>query len=214
MGEKKTRFILLGCIVTGILIVGIGSVLLGGQDVPQHTPGGSDTELQEHAAEEQQTAEENATEASETTEIVVGEEAFLAVVQETMDGLLTVSDLSAQIGENCVVTMTGSVDKAEVAALLEAQSDSISSAYQAVLQLLPDSLPLTLEIYLQTNDHTVEIVPRSLKVSSMEIPDSVVDGDMFETLQQNLNRELKKQVQQIEAITSENGELRVRGVTA
>lgn len=211
LGEKKFRYTIIAAIAAIVLIGCISRFFLN-RSVPEHEPG-SDTGIQEHAQEQTDTTTDDtvSTDTAEVKEITVGEETFLAVVQETLNGQIEVSDLSAQIGDNCDVTWKGSVSKAAVTELLKTQTDSISSAYEAVLQMLPDSLPLTLDVQIQADNGAAVIVPKGLVISSMEIPDSMIGEELFAAMQQTLNRELSKQIGQIQSVSSKNGEMLLRG---
>lgn len=203
-GTKKFRMaLILGvCAAIGIAVF---SKLYAGRTLPEHDPGTA--EMEEHAAEQ---VEPDA----ETTEFVIGEEVLLTAIEEALDGKLNVSGLSVEIQDNAVVALSGTVSKNDAAALLETQDDSISSAYIAILDLLPDSLPLELEARLYADSGAAAVSLKSLKVSSMEIPDTVIGEDQLALLGENLNRSLSGTFQKIESISSADGKLTVTGIRA
>ncbi|MDO5784556.1 MAG: hypothetical protein Q4P20_05785 [Eubacteriales bacterium] len=201
-GKRFVITLVAGLCVAGI-IAGISRLHLQAS-LPEHTPG--NVTVQEHAEEPEPTAE------AEVKEVQIGEEVFLSAVTETLDGQLDTTELAAEIGENTNVTLTGAVSKEDVTKLLESQADGISSAYQAVLELLPEDLPLTLEIGLQTSDGTVQVIPKSFQVASMEIPETFIEENLFDRLEQNINREISKQVSQVQSITSKDGGLLLTGI--
>lgn len=200
-GKKKFFYTLIAAIGAAVLIAGASRLFLN-QEIPEHTPGNS-AETQEHN-------DEQPTEIDGTKEITVGEETLLSVVQQTLDGNLTVSDLSIEIQDNAVISMSGSVNKSDIATLLQTQDDSISSAYGVVLGILPDSLPLVFQVQLQANNQTITVTPKSITISSMEIPDSITQN-IFTTIEQNLNRELSKQFSQVQSVSSKDNSLVISG---
>lgn len=204
-GVKKFRITLIVAICAAIGVAAFSRLYVG-RTLPEHDPGTA--ELQEHAAEETEG------DSGEQTEFVLGEEVFLSAVEEALGGQLEVSDLSAEIGENGVVLLSGSVNKSDAAALLKEQDDSISSAYLSVLDLLPDSLPLQLELTLCADGGAVAVVPKSLKVATMEIPDTVVGADAFNQLETSINRSLAGKLSRVESISSADGKLTVTGAKA
>ena len=174
------------------------------KSLPEHTPG--NVTVQEHADEPELAAKE------EVKEIRIGEEIFLTAVAETLDGQLDIAAMAAEIDPDTNVILTGTVHKQDVVGLLESQADGISSAYQAVAALLPEELPLTLELGLQTENGAVTVVPKRFQVASMEIPETFIEENLFDRLEQNINREISKQVSQVQSIVSEDGGLVLSGI--
>lgn len=201
-GKRFVITLVAGFCATGVVAV-IGR-LNAQSSLPEHTPG--NVTVQEHAEEPEPTAE--ATE----KEVLIGEDVFLSALTEMLDGQLDTEELTAEIGEDNDVTLTGTVSKEAVTGLLESQADGISSAYQAILTLLPEKLPLTLEIGLQAEDGTVKIIPRCFQVAEMEIPETFIEENLFDRLEQNINREISKQVSQIQSIRSADGGLLLTGI--
>lgn len=202
-GGKRFGITLIAGICVAGLVAGVSRLQLQAS-LPEHTPG--NVTVQEHEEEPEPVAE------AEVKEVQIGEEVFLSAVTETLGGQLDTTALAAEIGEDANVTLTGTVSKQTVTKLLESQAGGISSAYQAVLGLLPEELPLTLEIGLQTSNGTVQVIPRSFQVATMEIPETFIEENMFDTLEQNINREISKQVSQVQSITSKDGGLLLTGV--
>lgn len=174
-----------------------------GNNAETHTPG----EILEHSVSEDQTSD---TTPSESKEIVLQEDMLLSAIQEACADQLTVEELSVTIGDNSVISISGSVKKSDLASLLKTQSDSISSAYLTILDLLPETLPLTFDITLQMQDGAVKIVPNTVQIASMEMPDSLT-AELFEVLEKTINRELLKQFNKIDSISSDNGTLIISG---
>ena len=200
-------------LAVGICAVAAGaglSRLWNGQSVPNHTPGMTDT--QEHTAEDQtnKMQVENGGQ-QQPIEITVGEETLLNSAQQLLGKDLPVEQLSAEITAPSDVAFSGTVSKKDAAAMLSAQKDSVSDAYLAVLDLLPDQLPFTLKISLNAADGAAEIIPRSLTIASMEIPDSAMKKEWFDALEQSINQELRKKMQQIDSISVQDSGLLIRG---
>lgn len=202
-GAKKFRITLIVAVCAAIGVAAFSRLYVG-KTLPEHDPG--TTELQEHAIEEPETDS-----SSQKAELVLGEEVFLSAVEEALGGQLEVSDLSAEIGDEEVVMLSGAVSKADAAALLKEQDDSISSAYLSVLDLLPDSLPLQLEIGLCADGGAIEVSPKGLKVSELEIPDTVIGTEVFDQLEKCINRNLSGKLSRIESVSSADGKLTVTG---
>lgn len=202
-GEKKFRITVIAAVCAAALVAGTSRIFLN-QTIPEHTPGNINAE---YNTEQTKVSEIK----GERKEVVIGEETILTAVQESIEGKLKVSDLAVTIKDNAVVTLTGTVSKADVGALLHTQNDSISSAYEAVLGLLPDSLPLEIRVQIQTINGTASVIPRSLKISSMEIPTAVVGDELFTAMSDRLNEQLHSQLSQVESISSKDGGLTVIG---
>lgn len=205
-GTKKSRIVMLvaACAMIGTAIV---CRQLTGQTPPAHVPGA--TQLQEHAAQQPESGDD-----SQQTEQILGEEALLTALEEALDGKLRLSEASAEIGEDAVVALSGAVRRDEVEALLQERSDGISSAYRSVLRLLPDSLPVYLELALYAEDGALCALPRSLRVASLELPDDAAGAEWFDLLNRSLNRQLAGEFSRIESVTSAGGKLTLSGVRA
>lgn len=211
IGGKKFRTVLIVAVCAAAAVAGIRLYL--NSTLPEHTP--SNMETQEHTQQPEDVTQpepqKDSVGSGEVKEIRVGEEIFLAAIQETLDGQMVVSNLSAEISEEQGIMISGLVSKEEVANVLASQADSISSAYQTILGLLPDELPLTLQLSVRANETGITVAPQSFQVATMEIPGAFIGEDMFQTIEQNVNREISKQVSKINSIATEDGGLRITG---
>lgn len=202
MGGMPKRKWMIAAVVVLVAAAAAGR-LLWTASLPEHEPG---LQLQEHA-------EEAAPEpAKESREMPVGEDLITSVIQETLGDQLPVSDLTVEITDAGEICVTGNMQKSAIAKLLEAQDSSMSEAYQAVLELFPDSLPAELKLRMQAaEDKTIGIVPGGISVGSMEIPDSILPEDFYDQMENSFQREVQKQITTVDAVTVKDGKLMITG---
>lgn len=201
-GMPKRRWIILAAIVILVAVAFVGRKIWTAS-LPEHEPG---LQLQEHtegpAAEPEQ----------ESREMVIGEDLVSAIVQETLGDELPVSDLTVEITEAGEICVTGNMQKADIAKLLEAQDSSMSEAYQAVLQMFPDTLPAELKLRMQAEaDKSVGINPIGISIGSLEIPDSMLPEDFYDQMEKGFQREVQKQVAVVDSVTIKDNTLVVSG---
>ena len=201
-GMPKRRWIILAAIVILVAVAFAGRKIWTAS-LPEHEPG---LQLQEHtegpAAEPEQ----------ESREMVIGEDLVSAIVQETLGDELPVSDLTVEITEAGEICVTGNMQKADIAKLLEAQDSSMSEAYQAVLQMFPDTLPAELKLRMQAEaDKSVGINPIGISIGSLEIPDSMLPEDFYDQMEKGFQREVQKQVAVVDSVTLKDNTLVVSG---
>ena len=201
-GMPKRRWIILAAIVILVAVTFAGRKIWTAS-LPEHEPG---LQLQEHtegpAAEPEQ----------ESREMVIGEDLVSAIVQETLGDELPVSDLTVEITEAGEICVTGNMQKADIAKLLEAQDSSMSEAYQAVLQMFPDTLPAEMKLRMQAEaDKSVGINPIGISIGSLEIPDSMLPEDFYDQMEKGFQREVQKQVAVVDSVTIKDNTLVVSG---
>lgn len=201
-GMPKRRWIILAAIVILVAVAFAGRKIWTAS-LPEHEPG---LQLQEHtegpAAEPEQ----------ESREMVIGEDLVSAIVQETLGDELPVSDLTVEITEAGEICVTGNMQKADIAKLLEAQDSSMSEAYQAVLQMFPDTLPAELKLRMQAEaNKSVGINPIGISIGSLEIPDSMLPEDFYDQMEKGFQREVQKQVAVVDSVTIKDNTLVVSG---
>ena len=201
-GMPKRRWIILAAIVILVAVAFVGRKIWTAS-LPEHEPG---LQLQEHtegtAAEPEQ----------ESREMVIGEDLVSAIVQETLGDELPVSNLTVEITEAGEICVTGNMQKADIAKLLEAQDSSMSEAYQAVLQMFPDTLPAELKLRMQAEaDKSVGINPIGISIGSLEIPDSMLPEDFYDQMEKGFQREVQKQVAVVDSVTIKDNTLVVSG---
>lgn len=201
-GMPKRRWIILAAIVILVAVAFVGRKIWTAS-LPEHEPG---LQLQEHtegpAAEPEQ----------ESREMVIGEDLVSAIVQETLGDELPVSDLTVEITEAGEICVTGNMQKADIAKLLEAQDSSMSEAYQAVLQMFPDTLPAEMKLRMQAEaDKSVGINPIGISIGSLEIPDSMLPEDFYDQMEKGFQREVQKQVAVVDSVTIKDNTLVVSG---
>ena len=201
-GMPKRRWIILAAIVILVAVAFVGRKIWTAS-LPEHEPG---LQLQEHtegpAAEPEQ----------ESREMVIGEDLVSAIVQETLGDELPVSDLTVEITEAGEICVTGNMQKADIAKLLEAQDSSMSEAYQAVLQMFPDTLPAEMKLRMQAEaDKSVGINPIGISIGSLEIPDSMLPEDFYDQMEKGFQREVQKQVAAVDSVTIKDNTLVVSG---
>ena len=201
-GMPKRRWIILAAIVILVAVAFAGRKIWTAS-LPEHEPG---LQLQEHtegpAAEPEQ----------ESREMVIGEDLVSAIVQETVGDELPVSDLTVEITEAGEICVTGNMQKADIAKLLEAQDSSMSEAYQAVLQMFPDTLPAELKLRMQAEaDKSVGINPIGISIGSLEIRDSMLPEAFYDQMEKGFQREVQKQVAVVDSVTIKDNTLVVSG---
>lgn len=201
-GMPKRRWIILAAIVILVAVTFAGRKIWTAS-LPEHEPG---LQLQEHTEEPAAEPEQ------ESREMVIGEDLVSAIVQETLGDELPVSDLTVEITEAGEICVTGNMQKADIAKLLEAQDSSMSEAYQAVLQMFPDTLPAELKLRMQAEaDKSVGINPIGISIGSLEIPDSMLPEDFYDQMEKGFQREVQKQVAVVDSVTIKDNTLVVSG---
>ena len=201
-GMPKRRWIILAAIIILVAVTFAGRKIWTAS-LPEHEPG---LQLQEHTEEPAAEPEQ------ESREMVIGEDLVSAIVQETLGDELPVSDLTVEITEAGEICVTGNMQKADIAKLLEAQDSSMSEAYQAVLQMFPDTLPAELKLRMQAEaDKSVGINPIGISIGSLEIPDSMLPEDFYDQMEKGFQREVQKQVAVVDSVTIKDNTLVVSG---
>lgn len=196
----QTRWKTIG-IIAGVCLA-IGAVVLSrtaGKTVPEHIPG--DTEIQEHTTVQ---TEQVVTQTYDSS-------FFIALIQDTCGDVLPLTNLAIEIQEDEKIVVSGILSKEQATKLLNQQSDSIAQSYTAVLEFLPEELPVSCELQLQANDGTVNLTLQKLSVASMELPSAWMQEDLLKPLERNLRTELEKTFTSISSISSQDGTLRISG---
>lgn len=199
-GILNKRWIIVAAVVTLIVAALVGRMLWTAS-LPEHEP----AELQEHTGE---TTTESEKEAREMT---VGDDLIASVVQEILGDELTVSDLSVEIDESGEIGVTGNMQKSDVAKLLETHNSSMSEAYQAVLDMFPETLPTELKLRMQAVDKTIGITLIGISMGSLEIPDSMLPDDFCDQIENGFQREIQKQLAEVDSVTVKDNTLIVSG---
>lgn len=196
----QTRWKTIG-IIAGVCLA-IGAVTLSrtvGKTVPEHVPG--DTEMQEHTTvqEEQMTTQ------------TYDSSFFVSLVQDTCGDVLPLTNLAVEIQEDEKIAVSGILSKKQAAELLSQQSDSMAQSYAAVLEFLPEELPVACQLQLQANNGKANLILQKLSVASMELPSDWMQEDLLEPLERNLRIELEKTFTSIISIASQDGALHISG---
>lgn len=202
-GQKKLWIAAAVAVAVALIIAVVHNGMQ--REIPEHTPG--TLEVQEHAQPEEPTAQDTDTE----KEVIVSEDLILSVVQDGLGSQLDVSDLKVAFGENNAITLTGNVSKQSIQTMLDAQDDSVSSAYQSMLFLLPDALPFEMTVQLSVQQSAVTMRPTKVTVASMELSDDMLGTDWIAAFEQGLNSELSKQLQTISGLQSGSDGIVVTG---
>ncbi len=196
----QTRWKTIG-IIAGVCLA-IGAVVLSrtaGKTVPEHIPG--DTEMQEHTTIQ---TEQMVTQTYDSS-------FFISLIQDTCGDVLPLTNLAIEIQEDEKIVVSGILSKEQAKKLLNQQSDSIAQSYAAVLEFLPEELPVSCELQLQAKNGTVTLTLQKLSVASMELPSAWMQEDLLEPLERNLQMELEKTFTSIVSIASQDGALHISG---
>lgn len=196
----QTRWKTIG-IIAGVCLA-IGAVVLSrtaGKTVPEHIPG--DTELQEHTTIQ---TEQMVTQTYDGS-------FFVSLVQDTCGEILPLTNLAIEIQEDEKIVVSGILSKEQAEKLLNQQSDNIAQSYAAVLEFLPEELPVSCQLQLQANNGKVNLTLQKLSVASMELPSAWMQEDLLEPLERNLQMELEKTFTSIVSIVSQDGALHISG---
>lgn len=199
-GILNKKWIIVAAVVTLIVAAFVGRMLWTAS-LPEHEP----TEWQQHTGE---TTTEPEKEAHDMT---VGDDLVASVVQETLGDALTVSDLSVEIDESGEIGVTGNMQKSDIAKLLETQNSSMSEAYQAVLDMFPETLPAELKLRMQAVDKKIGITLIGISMGSLEIPDSMLPDDFCDQIEQGFQREIQKQLTEVDSVTVKDNTLIISG---
>lgn len=196
----QTRWKTIG-IIAGVCLA-IGAVVLSrttGKTVPEHIPG--DTELQEHTTIQ---TEQMVTQTYDSS-------FFVSLVQDTCGDVLPLTNLAIEIQEDEKIVVSGILSKEQAAKLLNQQSDNIAQSYAAVLEFLPEELPVSCQLQLHANNGKVKLTLQKLSVASMELPSAWMQEDLLEPLERNLQMALEKTFTSIVSIASQDGALHISG---
>lgn len=173
-----------------------------GRDAPEHTPG--NTEIQEHTTAHQQPVQTQ-------TSHMYDSAFFVSLIQDTCEQVLPLTNLSVGIQEDGVLAVSGLLQKEQAKKLLEQQTDSISQSYAAVLQMLPQVLPISCKLQIQAQDGTAAWTMLQLSTASMELPNAWMQTDMIEPLEHRFRAELDKTFSSISSIETKDGVLCISG---
>ena len=173
-----------------------------GRDAPEHTPG--NTEIQEHTTAHQQPVQTQ-------TSHMYDSAFFVSLIQDTCEQVLPLTNLSVEIQEDGVLAVSGLLQKEQAKKLLEQQTDSISQSYAAVLQMLPQALPVSCKLQIQAQDGTAAWTMLQLSAASMELPNAWMQTDMIEPLEHRFRAELDKTFSSISSIETKDGVLCISG---
>lgn len=173
-----------------------------GRDAPEHTPG--NTEIQEHTTAHQQPVQTQ-------TSHMYDSAFFVSLIQDTCEQVLPLTNLSVEIQEDGILAVSGLLQKEQAKKLLEQQTDSISQSYAAVLQMLPQALPVSCKLQIQAQDGTAAWTMLQLSAASMELPNAWMQTDMVEPLEHRFRAELDKTFSSISSIETKDGVLCISG---
>lgn len=136
---------------------------------------------------------------------------FVSLIQDTCEQVLPLTNLSVEIQEDGVLAVSGLLQKEQAKKLLEQQTDSISQSYAAVLQMLPQALPVSCKLQIQAQDGTAAWTMLQLSAASMELPNAWMQTDMIEPLEHRFRAELDKTFSSISSIETKDGVLCISG---
>lgn len=188
-------------VIAGVCLA-IGAVMLSrtiGKTVPEHIPG--NTEMQEHTTVQ---AEQTVTQTYDSS-------FFVSLVQDTCGEVLPLANLAAEIQENETIVVSGILPKQQAEKLLSQQADSIATSYAAILEFLPEELPVSCELQLQAKGGKADLALQKLSVASMELPSAWMQEDLLEPLERSLQVEWEKTFSSISSVVSQDGALLISG---
>ena len=125
--------------------------------------------------------------------------------------MLPLTNLSVEIQEDGVLAVSGLLQKEQAKKLLEQRTDSISQSYAAVLQMLPQALPVSCKLQIQAQDGTAAWTMLQLSAASMELPNAWMQTDMIEPLEHRFRAEIDKTFSSISSIETKDGVLCISG---
>lgn len=188
-------------VIAGVCLA-VGAVMLSrtiGKTVPEHIPG--NTEMQEHTTVQ---AEQTVTQTYDSS-------FFVSLVQDACGEVLPLANLAAEIQENETIVVSGILPKQQAEKLLSQQADSIAKSYAAILEFLPEELPVSCELQLQVKGRKADLTLQKLSVASMELPSAWMQEDLLEPLERSLQVEWEKTFSSISSVVSQDGALLISG---
>lgn len=180
----KTKGIVLAIIV--VALAGFIGFRIGTSHKSESTPNSTVT-TEEHSTE------------PETPEAVT------LTNKEWTNMVLTALDCAGEDGtvtfdEDNVMTVSGKLSKNTIENWLEEGNVELNSMYRTALNMLPDSLPMTLTCSVSCKNGEVRLKGKSLQASSIDLPSDFISDSVWDGINEKLNKELAKKTDSISDI--------------
>ncbi|MGN1015356.1 MAG: hypothetical protein ACI4PM_08370 [Butyricicoccus sp.] len=163
------------------------------QPTQEHQPGSISTE--EHSSQEQETTEDEVS----MVELTVDE--WKDILLQALDCEGAEADLT--VSSDGVMTLSGDLPKSTISNWLESGNVELSSMYQTIFDMLPDTVPMTLKGTIVCEDGNLKLSGNELYVSKIELSKDMLSDNVWEQINTNLNNEVHTRIPQVNTIRFE-----------
>ena len=187
MGKGKW----IALIVVAVIVIAVAVRLVGGkQPTQEHQPGSIVTE--EHSTQEQLPSED------EITSVELTVEEWKAMLLKALDCEGTEADLA--VYSDGAMTLSGDLPKSTISSWLETGNVELSGMYQTIFDMLPETVPMTLEGNIKCEDGEIKLSGSTLYVSKIELSEDMLSNEVWEQINKNLNDEVHTRIPQVSTI--------------
>lgn len=144
------------------------------------------------------TTEEHSTEPKTPEAVTLTNKEWTNIVLSALD--CAEEDGTVIVDEDNVLTVSGKLSKNTIENWLKEGNVELNSMYRTALNMLPDSLPMTLTCSISCKNGEVRLKEKSIQASSIELPTDLVSDSVWDGVNKKLNRELAKKTDSISDI--------------
>lgn len=144
------------------------------------------------------TTEEHSTEPKTPEAVTLTNKEWTNIVLTALD--CADEDGTVTVDENNDMTVSGKLSKSTVEKWLEEGNVELNSMYRTALNMLPDSMPMTLTCSVSCSNGEVTLKGKSLQASSIDLPTDLISDSVWDGINQTLNDELAKKADSISDI--------------
>lgn len=146
------------------------------------------------------TTEEHSTDPKTSEAVTLTNKELTNIVLTALDGV--VEDSTVTVDEDNIMTISGTLPKTTLENWLEKGNVELNSMSRIALNMLPDSLPMTLKcsISYKNNGGGVALKGKSIQASGIDLPTSLISDSVWDTVNEQLNKELAEKTDSISDI--------------
>ncbi len=144
------------------------------------------------------TTEEHSTESETPEAVTLTNKEWTNIVLTALD--CAGEDGTVTVDEDNVMTVSGKLSKSTIENWLEEGNVELNSMYRTALNMLPDSLPITLTCSVSCKNGEVRLKGKSLQASSIDLPSDFISDSVWDGINEKLNKELAKKTDSISDI--------------
>ena len=144
------------------------------------------------------TTEEHSTEPETPEAVTLTNKEWTNMVLTALD--CAGEDGTVTVDEDDVMTVSGKLSKSTIENWLEEGNVELNSMYRTALNMLPDSLPMTLTCSVSCKNGEVRLKGKSLQASSIDLSTDLISDSVWDGVNKKLNKELAKKTDSISDI--------------